>query len=279
MSGTRKFLILPVILLTQAAPVGAGQAQPDFVGQTDPIVVRALKNDGKKGQVKEGLALLDQAIAEHPEKLYLRSWKARMLVEIYEGEAAIKEADIVLAREPKNVLALGVKAKALALIGKPEASLALFHEALTLKPANSYLLGQRGRLLRGEKRYSEALKDFDALVKQDKGDSINRSERAYCLMGLGGRANMEKACRDLEIINQMARLKNYNSISRLGRIYTELGRYDKAEDTLKAGIAKHPFILQLHGDLLKVYEKSGQTEKAREQKIKLTRLEEELGIR
>ncbi len=90
---------------------------------------------------------------------------------------------------------------------------------------------------------------------------------------------LAKACRDLEIINQTARLKNYNSISRLGRIYTELGRYDKAEETLKAGIAKHPLILQLQADLLKVYENSGQTEKAKQQKIKLTRLEEELGIR
>lgn len=272
-------LTLPVILLALLTPARAAETQSDFVGESDPDVINALKFSGQKRSIKDSLRLLDQAMAKHPERLYLHSWKARLLAEIYESEAAIKEADIVLAREANNVLALGVKARALANLGQPEASLAIFQKALKLKPENSYLLSQRGRLLRGEKRYGEALKDFDRLVKQDEGDSINRSERAYCLMGLGGRANMEKACRDLEIINQMTRLKNYNSISRLGRIYTELGRFDKAEETLKAGIAKHPVIVQLQADLLKVYESSGQTEKARQQKIKLTRIEEELGLR
>ena len=54
-------LTLPVILLALLSPAGANESHSDFVGQSDPDVVNALKFSGQKRSVKDSLRLLDQA--------------------------------------------------------------------------------------------------------------------------------------------------------------------------------------------------------------------------
>jgi|GEM_PF-2011426 len=252
----------------------------EYQGQLDSKVNNIWDLFHRRGGRTEALAEIDAEIGRYPERIYLHAWKGRMLAEIYESEPAMKEIDLVLRKLPNDSHALAIKARILAQLSRTEEACREANKAFAIAPDNIYVLGTTLRVLKDAGRFAEALKPADLLVKLNPSNNIILSDRAFCLSEVGGRANLEKAVIDLTKVvkNTGAQTIGFKNDIRLSVIHFRLGNAKQAETVLIECCNRYPNAPQPLLELIKLYERLGQKEKALARKKKLDILQNELGI-
>lgn len=252
----------------------------EYQGQLDPELQRLWYLFHQRGKRAAALNEIDSFIRREPNKMYLHAWKSRMLAEIYESEAALQEVNLVLRTLPKDSHAIAIKARVLAQLSRTEEACRDANTVISLAPDNDYVLGTALRVLKDAGRFTEALKAADLLVKINPTNNINLSDRAFCLSEIGGKSNLEQAVKDLTKVVQTTGVQTigFKNDIRLASIYVRLEKFALAEKVLIDCCNRYPNALQPLLELIKLYEHTGQKEKAKEQKTKLDQLQNDLGI-
>lgn len=252
----------------------------EFQGQLDSKINNIWDLFHRRGRRTEALAQLDAEIGRYPERIYLHAWKGRMLAEIYESEAAMKEIDLVLRKLPNDSHALAIKARALAELSRNDEACLFAKRAIKIAPDNVYVAGTATRVFKDAHQFRDALEAAELVVKLEHNSTISLTDRALCLYELGGKANLERAAADLSTVikNTSAKTVGFKNDIRLADIYSRLGQTEKAETVLLACCKRYPNAPQPLLEIIKFYEKAGQKEKAAEQRKKLDVLQSDLGI-
>ena len=119
------------------------------------------------GQLGVALAIADQRLAEAPQDLEARSWRARLLARSGRLSEAEAEYRSVLASVPDDTDILAELSDVLIRQQRFDEALALLARAQALDPARSDLPPRRGRALRALGRTAEAREAFAAALALD----------------------------------------------------------------------------------------------------------------
>ena len=149
----------------------------------------------QQGWPEEGLAEIDQALAQapdHAEAILNRANIHRMLGRNEEALAGFTRA---LESRPDWPQVLGNKGSVLQDLKRPVEALAAYDRALQLQPGNSQMINNRGSALMDLKRGAQALAAFDEALRLAPDDAVVLTNRGNALRLLGRNAEA-LACYD-----------------------------------------------------------------------------------
>lgn len=147
--------------------VAAQQSAPDWQPQVRDLVARQ--------ELNAALAIVDKRLAEAPQDLEARGWRARLLTWTDHLPQAEAEYRRVLDSAPKDTDMLSGLASVLAREQCFAESLALLNKAKALDAGRSDIRLQRARVLRAMGRDREAHEDFAAAARLDSKDAEARA--------------------------------------------------------------------------------------------------------
>ncbi len=121
---------------------------------------------------------IERAIEMNPECLTARLYHGMLLRDVYRQKiSAVRELETILEKEPQNadtLLQLGITVAD----DKPELAQEYFTRYITLRPEKVKVYEDRGKLFLTQKKYTEALEDFNHCLEQDEMNFMVRKLRA-----------------------------------------------------------------------------------------------------
>lgn len=139
----------------------------------------------REGRIDEAVALLDRAVAAHPEAAEPHVDKASFLSATGRFGDAIDAANRAIALASDRPEWFVVRGVALHSLGRLEEALADYDRALALRPAFAGVLANRGAALKDLERYDEALEAYERALAIDPGQPEALTNRGAVLVELG----------------------------------------------------------------------------------------------
>ena len=124
-----------------------------------------------QGQTEQGLASLEKAYAANPADIRAGMALATLYIRLGKAEKALKIADAMVKRDPANLTALNYLGSLKGATGDKAGARALYAQVLAKDPAFAPSVLNLSRLDVGEKRFDEARRRLDGLLKKDSNDS------------------------------------------------------------------------------------------------------------
>ena len=220
---------------------------------------------------------IDQALAIEPKNPIYWRIKAQVLESLEESEKALPCITKSIEIFPQSADAHAIKADILAHLGKPDQALQALDQALKMTD-HPYLHSVRAKILRSQRKFGEAEKEFDKVIKAEPNNLVARSERAKVA---ALRQHWQKAIEDLSFALTKAKKKNYSYYEDLlatAEAYTMTKQYAKATADCKEGIAGQPEMPHFHVALLKVYKLTNDAAGIKKESQQLKLIENDLGV-
>ena len=219
--------------------------------QPDSIEVIGLLAKAYMGNKEPQLArnTFDNAVSLYPDKLDIRLARADFLGSIGDYESALKDVDSILAKDPKNLVAIQTKVKVLATQknwSKAEAYLSNVQEILPEQPIGYYWLGM---IYQAQKKLDKAVVEFESAHQKSPQSPDILSELVKSLV-VDGRSNQAIA-----LLNQIVKNSpnNASAYMLLGDIYANQKNYPEAGNAFKKVIQLTPKNPGAYTALAKLY--------------------------
>jgi len=197
------------------------------------VVTQLVRAHVANGEPQLAKDVLDNAIVRYPHDAQLRVALADYLVSTGDRDAALKELDNALDADPRSVSALEMKADIEAARQRwadAESTLGRLKSAYPEQPLGYYRLGL---LYQAQKKYDQALNEFEAAQKKAPGAIESLAAIVDVLQAQG------KTDRAIARVEQ-ARQAFPNGVTPemlLAEIYRTKGKYAEAEAALRKAIA------------------------------------------
>ncbi len=162
-----RWLVGGVVCLLGTFGVAAQQARPDWQQQVRELIARK--------ELPAALAVTEKRLAEAPQDLEARGWRARLFAwtnHLPEAEADYRR---VLESTPRDTDVLSGLAVVLAREQRFEEALSVLTLAKSLDPQRTDVLLQRARVLRALGRNAEGRADFAAAAALEPGNAEARA--------------------------------------------------------------------------------------------------------
>jgi tetratricopeptide (TPR) repeat protein len=131
-----------------------------------------------------------------------------------------------------------------------EAGVAMLADAITLKPDWAAPYFARARALYGQKKYGEAIPDFDEAIRREPGRPLWYDERGLAYSYAGQHA---RAVEDYTRAIQLTPHPSASVFNNRGWAYLETGQFDKAVADLSKAIQISPDYLKAYENRAKAY--------------------------
>ncbi len=162
-----------VTAICAAVSLAAAQQSAPMLSDTD--WQQKVRDDAKRGQLDDALALIEAQIAQHPGDLEAHGWRGRVLAWKGRWAEAEDEYKTVLLHAPDDVEILCALADVLLWQEKLPAALESIDSARARSPSEPEVLLRRARILRALGRTAEAHADFKKVLDQDPRNSEAKS--------------------------------------------------------------------------------------------------------
>jgi tetratricopeptide (TPR) repeat protein len=142
------------------------RTQPDFT----IALVRRAGLHAFRGELDQALADANRAVALNPKDVGPRLERAQILGMKHDFAGQIGELDAVLAAAPDNPDVMNSRCWARATHGTDlDLALADCNASLRLRPNDAHTLDSRGFVYLRMRRYTEAIRDYDAAISREPG--------------------------------------------------------------------------------------------------------------
>lgn len=179
---------------------------------------------------EDGLALLDQAVAQEPGSCRARAFRSWTLARLGRLDEAIGETEAGLRVVPHDRSHLSMRAWLELCLGNVDASAALAGEGLRLRPDAHYLQGVLAIVASLSNRHEEAEATIRDALQQFRGHPILLAVLAYVLARAGRQSAAEAALAQAHDGDQVAPPRLFTAAVQLA-----LGNPDDAARTLRRG--------------------------------------------
>lgn len=212
----------------RAGRLDEAQAAYEAALALEPADHNALANLGalclNRGQVAEGLGLIDRSLAVRPDQPNVVANKAVALLMMGRPQDALAALGAASALDGAGVIAAVQAGDALAAAEIHAGALDAYDLALRARPADPEILHRRGMALVQLRRFSEARTTFEALLAADPGHAAARFNLGVALHNL---QRFEEAIAALEA-SRTPGVDAADIDSSLGNALRELGRLEEA---------------------------------------------------
>jgi tetratricopeptide (TPR) repeat protein len=231
----------------------AAELAPKAIG---PLVQKA-RVFGIQSKFKEALELLDRANELRPNNPGVLLLRASMYQELEEEEKALADVDLVLKLQPGHPLAMRFRAMLLAHTGKFDLAADELEKLQKAEPENWEIELQLALFYSAEKQNKKAIETFSSVLEKQPDSTIALRGRGDTLLGIGRQseaiADYEKVLKldpeDTGVLNNLAwvlatspdeKLRDGARAIELATKACELTKYEKAHilSTLAAGYAE-----------------------------------------
>jgi tetratricopeptide (TPR) repeat protein len=185
----------------------------------------------QRGQIEEGIALIEQALAVRPASAEALSNLANGLMRMQRHAEALNCLDQALALDPRQAEALTNRGLALAALGRFADAAASHERALRIRPDFLEALNNYGNALRALGRFADALDSYDKALSLRAAYPEALNNRALALTELRRFEEAVAACDKALTLraNYPEALNNRgNALKELGRFDAALASYDEA---------------------------------------------------
>lgn len=229
----------------------------------DPTLTLMRRSDlhSQRNEDSQALKDLDQAVATavRPDILALTFiQRSRCHHKSERFDLAEADARRALEVEPGNSTALCQLALLLLVTRRQQAAIDAATRCLAIDPNDVIARMTRGQCLMNFERYSEAYDDLDRACRLHPTSIVPRKHRGMCAMRM---ADPDRAIPDLTAAIDQG--ETYPLAFR-GRMYEQLGRFDKALADFDAMLKIDPSAVGLHEDRLRCFRGLGRLDLAAE---------------
>jgi len=197
----------------------------------------AVSNPRSRGRYAEAISLFERALALDPQSVAAKSWLALTL------------ANRVINQMTDRIA--GDIARAQGLIG----------EALAESPRSATVHFAKGEVLRAQKRYDEAIPEYETVLAFDRNSASALLALGHCKLMTGSIEEL------IPLVEQAIRLSPRDPqiavmCYRIGEVHLLQSRTDKAISWLEKARSANPELQYVHAFLASAYALKGETERA-----------------
>ncbi|MBS0535867.1 MAG: tetratricopeptide repeat protein [Proteobacteria bacterium] len=124
-----------------------------------------------RGANLEALRMLHRIVAKHPDHLYSRELRARLMIQMGRADMAVADLDVIIEARPNDANAHALRAEALQALGRPLTAVAEIKASQQEEPPNFLQLIARADAYANAENNVLAVKDYDTVLAVLDGGS------------------------------------------------------------------------------------------------------------